>query len=62
MHGASLFQGSSLCNSLDKGDFHLAGTFINLREERAPFRIVNEGICGEKKIFFQGLFCHLDQF
>lgn len=57
----SLFQGSSLYNSLDKGDFNFTGTFIRLGEEKALFKIVNEGIYGKTKIFFQDLFSHLDQ-
>lgn len=29
-------------------------------EERAYFKIVNKGNIGETKLFFQGLFCHLN--
>lgn len=37
----------------------LARTFTYSGEERASFKIVNEGIYGEKRVF-QGLFCQIN--
>lgn len=47
---------------LDKGGLGLAGTFVCSGEGRKSFEIVDERICGETRIFFQGHFFHLDQF
>jgi hypothetical protein len=48
-----LFQGSFLCDLLDKGDSSLIGTFIYSGEERerkGSLKKIKEGNCGETMI------------